>query len=85
MKYEVPQAGIESIRSKLASKIFDEYSNILKGMYSTRINGRSADSDVSAEDNSAPRGPMPPLIASLQPWQPNNIRRPKVKKERDRE
>ena len=32
--FKVPQAGIESIRSKLAFKILDEYANILKGMYS---------------------------------------------------
>jgi len=37
--FKVPQAGIESIRSKLALKIFDEYANILKGMYSTRFSG----------------------------------------------
>jgi hypothetical protein len=30
--FKVPKAGIESIRSKLAFKIFDEYVNILKGM-----------------------------------------------------
>ena len=35
--FKVPQASIESIRSKLAFKIFDEYANILKGMYSTRL------------------------------------------------
>ena len=36
-----PQSGIESItsRSKLAFKIFDEYENILKFMYSTRFKG----------------------------------------------
>jgi hypothetical protein len=33
------QASIESIRSKLALKILDEYSNILKDMFSTRFNG----------------------------------------------
>ena len=31
--FEVPQAGIEVIRSKLVMKIFDEYKNILKDMY----------------------------------------------------
>jgi hypothetical protein len=30
--FKVPKAGIESIRSTLAFKIFDEYVNILKGM-----------------------------------------------------
>ncbi len=38
--FKVPQTGIDSLRSKLAFKIFDEYANILKGMYSTRFNGR---------------------------------------------
>ena len=31
--FKDPQAGIESIRSKLAFKIFDEYANILKGIW----------------------------------------------------
>jgi hypothetical protein len=30
--FKVPEAGIDSIRSKLAFKIFDEYANILKNM-----------------------------------------------------
>jgi hypothetical protein len=33
------QAGIETIRSRLAMKIYDEYANILRGMYSGRVNG----------------------------------------------
>ena len=33
--------SMESIRSKLDIKIFDEFANILKGMYSIRFNGRS--------------------------------------------
>ena len=37
--FKIPPAGIESITSKLAFKIFDEYANILKGMYNTRFNG----------------------------------------------
>ena len=39
--FKVPQAGIKAIRSKIAMEIlkFDEYTNILKGMYSTRFNG----------------------------------------------
>ena len=36
--FKVPQAGKDSIRSKLAFKIFDEYTNILKGMYTGGIN-----------------------------------------------
>ena len=34
--FEVPPTSIEPIRAKLAMKIFDEYANILKGMYSIR-------------------------------------------------
>jgi hypothetical protein len=76
--FKVPQVGIESIRSKLAFKIFVEYSNILKGMYSTRFNGRPKDNDT----HTVPSGPLPPLITSLHAWQPNNIRRQKEKKKK---
>ena len=31
----------ETIRSKLVMEIFDEYANILKGVYGIRLNGRS--------------------------------------------
>ena len=39
--FKVPSASVELIRTKLAMTIFDEYTNILKGMYSTRFNGRA--------------------------------------------
>jgi len=39
--FQVPEASIDSIGSKLAMRIFDEYANILKCMYSTRFNGVS--------------------------------------------
>ncbi len=77
--FKVPQAGIESIRSKLVFKIFDEYANILKGMYSTRFNGRPRDNGTHDQMDSAPGGPIPPLITSLQAWHSNNIRRQKEK------
>ena len=80
--FKVPQAGIESIRSKLAFKIFDEYANILKGMYSTRFNGIPKDKGGHNQRDTAPSGPSPPLITSLQAWQPNNIRRPKEKEKK---
>jgi hypothetical protein len=73
--FKVPQAGIETIRSKLIFKIFDEYANILKGMYSTRFNRRPANSAAPAQ---------PPLIAPFHAWQPNNIRRLKEKEKRER-
>ena len=40
--------SIEPILVKLAMKIFDEYANILKGMYSIRCNGRSDHGDTIA-------------------------------------
>jgi hypothetical protein len=60
--FKAPSAGIESMRSKLVFKIFDEYANILKGMYSTRFNGCPKD---SAQTDS-PRGPLVLLITSFQ-------------------
>ena len=64
--FKVPLSDIESIRSRLDFKIFDEYVNILKGMYSTRFNGCPKDSDVYDQTDSSPDGPMTPLITSLQ-------------------
>ncbi len=39
--FKVPSGIVEPIRTKLAMIIFDEYENILTGMYSIRFNGRS--------------------------------------------
>jgi hypothetical protein len=66
--FKVPEVGIDSIRSKLTFKIFDEYANILKGMYSTRFNGRPKNKGDHDQMDTAPDGPSPPLITSLQPW-----------------
>ena len=64
--FKVPQEGIEYIGSKLGFKIFDEYTNILKGMYRTRFNGCPKDSNVYDQTNSVPIVTSPPLITSLQ-------------------
>ncbi len=63
--FKVPQTGIDSIRSKLVFKIFDKYANILKGMYSTRFNGRPNNKGDHDQMDTAPGGPSPPLITSL--------------------
>ena len=74
--FQVPSASVEPIRTKLGMTIFDEYANILKGMYNIRFNGRSDLGGSSAhpdsgrsdhgEDPARPaRDPMPPLINSL--------------------
>ncbi len=52
--FNVPQAGIDSIRSKLAFKILDEYASILKGMCSTRFNGRPKNKDDHDQMDTAP-------------------------------
>ncbi len=68
--FKVPQADMDSIRSKLALKIFDEYAHILKGMYSTRLNGHLESQREHNQIDTAPGpdGPSPPLITSLQTW-----------------
>ena len=45
--YKVPSTNVEPIHTKLAMKVFDEYANILKSMYSIRFNGRSDHWDTS--------------------------------------
>ncbi len=37
--FKVPQTGIDTIRSKLTMKFYDEYTNVLKRMYSTDLTG----------------------------------------------
>ncbi len=81
--FKVPETVIESIRSKLTLIIFDEYANILKGMYSTRFNGWPKNKGDHDQMDTAPGGPSPPLITSLQAWQPNNIRCQKEKEKKD--
>jgi hypothetical protein len=77
--FKVPQVGIESTRSKLVLKIFDEYVNILKGMYSTWFHGCPRDNDTNDQRDSDPVGPIPPLITSFRTWQSNNISHSKEK------
>jgi hypothetical protein len=94
--FKVPSASIDSIRTKLAMTLFDEYANILKGMYSIRFNGRSDLGSTSARPDTgrsdhgeAPvrpaRDPIPPLINSLTAWQPNKFRKRKEKGSKEKE
>jgi hypothetical protein len=80
--FKVLQVGIDSIRSKLAFKIFDEYANILKGMYSTRFNGRPKNKGDHDQMDTVPDGPSPPLITSLS--KPDGQTRSGVKRRRRR-
>ena len=73
--FQVPEASIEAIGSKLVMKIFDEYANILRCMYSTRFNGDPSRTGSSHEDNPTPGNPFPPLIRSLESGRPDKFRR----------
>jgi hypothetical protein len=86
--FRVPSASIDSIRTKLTLTIFDEYANILKGMYSIRFNGRSDPGGTSARPDTGrsdhgevqaqpTRDPIPPLINSLTVCHPNKFRKRK--------
>ncbi len=94
--FKVPSSSVELIRTKLVMTIFDEYANILKGMYSTRFNGKSdlgvtsGRPDTGRSDHGeAParpaRDPMPPLINSLTEWQRNKIRNRKERGSKEKE
>ena len=65
--FKVLQGGIETIRSKLVLKLFDEYANILKGMYSTRFNGCPTDGNVSSHTDPDPNGPISPSSSPSKP------------------
>ncbi len=68
--FKVPSTSIDSIRTKLVMTIFDEYANILKGMYSIRFNGRpdSGGTSVRPDTGRPDRDLIPPLINSLTTW-----------------
>ncbi len=73
--FRVPEAIIESIGSKLATKTFDEYVNILRYMYITRFNGDPSRTGSSHENKPIPETPTPSLIRSLESGRPDKFRR----------
>jgi hypothetical protein len=72
---QVPEASIEDIGSKLPMRIFDEYENILKYIYSTRFNGGSSGTGSSPKDQSPLETSTPYLIRSLESGCPDKFRR----------
>ena len=70
--FQVPSTSVELIRTKLVMTIFDEYANILKGMYSIRFNGRadlggtSARSDTGRSDHGETPPSSGPRVSSHQ-------------------
>jgi hypothetical protein len=94
--FEVPSTSVEPIRAKLVMTIFDEYANILKGMYSIRFNGRPDHGGTSArpangssDHGDTPACPAgwssPPLINSLTAWQPIKVRKRKEREKKGEE
>ena len=71
----VPEASIESIGSKLDMRIFDEYANILKYMYSIRFNGVSTRVGTSLETQPTPETDTPSLISTLKSGRPDKFRK----------
>ena len=53
--------------------IFDEYSNVLRCMYSTRFNGCTVRSGTSTEAHSTFRSVTPSLISKVTPAADNEL------------
>jgi hypothetical protein len=73
--FQVPEARIETIGSKLALRIFDEYPNILRYVYITRFRGGSSGTGSSTEGPQIPEVSVLSLIRSLESGLPDNFRR----------
>jgi hypothetical protein len=52
--FQVAEASIQSIYSKLAMRVFDVYANILKCMYSTRFSGTQLVQGLPQKPNRLP-------------------------------
>ena len=63
--FKVPNVNMEPIRPKLALKIFDEYENILKGMYLIRFNGRCDHGRTPTRPDLGPDPRLPLLTLSV--------------------
>ena len=74
---------MESTRSKLVLKIYDEYVNVLRRMYSVRFNGSASRQGTSSQSQSEPSDTTPPLIKSLEAWLPTKFRKHKGRKRRE--
>jgi hypothetical protein len=72
--FNVPEASIHSVYSKLVMRVFDVYVNILKYMYSTRFSGGPARSEASPEAQPTPIV-VTPLIRSIDTSRPDKYKR----------
>jgi len=85
--FKVPQAVFETIRSKLAMTLYDEYAKVFKGMCSIRLNGGALNQDTSTQAQSSPHNTShntsSPLPNTLEAWLPNKVKKPIVDKDRE--
>ena len=72
--FNVSEASIQSVYSKLTMRVFDVYVNILKCMYTTRFGGGSTKSEDSLEAQSTPITTTP-LLRTLDTSRPDKYKR----------
>jgi hypothetical protein len=75
--FNVPEATIQSIHSKLSMRVFDVYANILKCMYSTRFTGGPTRLEASPEDQQTPTV-VTPLIRTMVTFYPDKYKNRKT-------
>ena len=64
-----------SLENLIESFRFDEYANILWGMYNGRFNGIASSKDDSSQVRTTSQETAPPLINTLEAWCPNKVRK----------
>ncbi len=74
--FNLPEASIQSIYSKLAMRVFDVYANILKCMYSTRFSGGPTRLEASSEAQQTPIV-VTPLIRTMTTFCPGKYKKRK--------
>ena len=72
--FNVPEASIQSVYSKLTMRVFDVYANILKCMYNTRFSGGSTKSEDPLEAQLTPTAATP-LLRILDTSRPDKYKR----------
>ena len=82
--FNVPEASIQSVCSKLTMRVFDVYANILKCMYSTRFSGGSTKSEDPLETQSTPTATIP-LLHTLDTSRPDKYKRRRKESQEEEE
>jgi hypothetical protein len=74
--FNLSEASIQSIHSKLAMRVFDVYANILKCLYNTRFSGGPTRLEASPEAQPTPIV-VPPLIRTTTTFHPDRYKKRK--------